>query len=373
MKIKIGQNRRRRFMRGICVWAVVMTACSCVPGCATEIPELLEPVGVVTDTAKAFIGEISSVNAYEASVTPELEGAAFSVSGVVEKLHVTVGQSVRKGDVLITLDQENQSEKQEDLKRRIEQKQVDGEYRDMLSELDRRILELELEMMMVNTPEDTQAIAQKQMDIEQFDLDAELERELRKLEMTRLREELAAIEEQMVQNVLTAPIDGKVVYIADLATGSYVNAFASLIFIADDSRMYIETEYIGENTLKAAERIWAYVNDDIYELEYIPVEQKELFSKASSGETITTAFNILNPDDQIGMGDYAVVCLESGRMENALLIPRNALYIESSGNYVYLMNDGLRERREIELGRMTQHLVEIKSGLEEGDVVYVQE
>jgi len=47
--------------------------------------------------------------------------------------------------------------------------------------------------------------------------------------------------------------------------------------------------------------------------------------------------------------------------------------MEAGSRHVYVMKDGVRERRDVETGCIAEHAVEIKSGLEEGDVVYVQE
>lgn len=339
----------------------------------TEIPELMEPVGVITDTAQAYIGKISDIAVYEGTVAPCVEAAAFSVSGIVDRVHVIVGQTVKKGDVLITLDHQSQQEKREALQRQIENARTDGDYEEMLFEIDRAILDLELEMLMTRTPDDADAIAMKKLDIEAFELEAELAREMRGFEIERLRKALAAVEEQMGQNVLTAPIDGTVMYIGDITAGSYVNAFAKIVYIADDERMRIETDYIMENTIRGKNRIYAHVGSNEYAIEYVPMDQKEMFAKVNAGETLISVFEIRDADEQISMGDFALVCLENEGAEDALLIPRNALYTETGGRYVYLMKNGARVRTDVEVGQMAEHVVEITAGLVEGDVVYVQE
>ena len=338
-----------------------------------DVPELLEPVGVVTDTAIARIGEISDIDVYEAFVRPHVEGVAFQVSGTVEQVHVTVGQPVKKGEALITLDQEIQKDRMESLERQIDELRISGDYEARIFELDRSILELELEMLMVRSPDDKDTIASRQMEIEAFDLEWELSRDLRRLEFARLEEELAALESQMVQSVITAPFDGNIMYLADIGVDSYVNAFTEIAFVADNSRIHVESQYIVDSVIKGADRIYALVGGGAYDLEYIPMDSSEMYAKRAAGETIYTSFEILNPDGEIGVEDYALLCMERNRVENALVIPRNALYTEGGSKYVYVMEDGGRVRRDVETGSMAQHLVEIKSGLEEGDVVFVQE
>ena len=103
------------------------------------------------------------------------------------------------------------------------------------------------------------------------------------------------------------------------------------------------------------------------------MDQKELFARTLSGETITTEFEICDAGIEVSVGDYAAVCVQSKLEENVLLIPRNALYIESGSRYVYVMENGGRSYRNVTVGHIAPHLVEIEEGLQEGDVVYVQE
>ena len=72
-------------------------------------------------------------------------------------------------------------------------------------------------------------------------------------------------------------------------------------------------------------------------------------------------------------GDYAAVCLVSKSVPDALLIPANALFRDSSGKYVYVYEaDGeTRVRRSVETGVTTDWQVQITDGLEEGEIVYV--
>lgn len=374
MKGIINKNGLRRAMiRMLCMCAAALITCMGASAQEMDVPQLLEPVGVKMDTVEAYISDIYELDIYEGSVAPNVEGLSFSVAGVVKEIHVIAGQEVKAGDVLITLDQDNQRDKIERIEREIEYARTNSDYEDQLARIDRSILELELEMLMVQDPENADAIALKRLDIEQFDLNAELARELRQLELSRLQEELDALNIQVVQNVLVAPSDGTVLHLADMERGSYVNAFTQILFLAIDSQMHIETEYIAENELNRANRIYAHVGSGIYELEPIPQDQKDFYSKMLAGEKITSQFEVLEKDGQVTMGAYAMVCVQKSYVEDALVIPRNALYTDSGSRYIYVVEDNVRIRREITAGLITDTLVEITGGLEEGEVVYVQE
>lgn len=70
-------------------------------------------------------------------------------------------------------------------------------------------------------------------------------------------------------------------------------------------------------------------------------------------------------------GMFASVFLELERRDNALVIPKRALALDSLGDAVFVAVDGVARRRAVVLGfESTDHL-EVVEGLEEGDAVVV--
>jgi multidrug efflux pump subunit AcrA (membrane-fusion protein) len=94
----------------------------CTPcALAQEPPQLMEPAGVQLNAVEAFIGDISKIDAYPASVVPYVEEFFFEQEGVIEEMHVIIGQSVKAGDPLITLDTENEMKRVKTLYSEIEE------------------------------------------------------------------------------------------------------------------------------------------------------------------------------------------------------------------------------------------------------------
>jgi len=71
-------------------------------------------------------------------------------------------------------------------------------------------------------------------------------------------------------------------------------------------------------------------------------------------------------------GDFILVCMVKDYHEQVLSIPNSAVYKDSSGTYVYLMQDGIRVRQNVTTGYKNNVYTEIVEGLEEGDQVYVK-
>jgi multidrug efflux pump subunit AcrA (membrane-fusion protein) len=65
----------------------------------------------------------------------------------------------------------------------------------------------------------------------------------------------------------------------------------------------------------------------------------------------------------------AEVEIDVERRSQVLSIPVGAVAFEGGKDYCYVEVDGLLERREVTLGESTSELLEVTSGLEEGDEV----
>lgn len=72
------------------------------------------------------------------------------------------------------------------------------------------------------------------------------------------------------------------------------------------------------------------------------------------------------------IGDFVLVCMVSDYNANTLSVPNNAVYKDSSGSYVYLLEGDIRVRQDVLTGYKNDAYTEILDGLKEGDRVYVK-
>lgn len=341
---------------------------------AAAVPALLEPVGVKIDVATVERGRLTEITVYDGAVVPYVEELFFPIAGTVEEIHVAVGQEVKAGDVLITLNHEKQTERLEALKEELANLTQNAAYTDALNLLDLDILHMELEKLMHQPAPDSQAIALKELEIREKELAVSFDQTLRERNMADIQSEITRLEEETTQAVLLSPFDGQVMFCAGIKNGSYINAYQPLIYLADNSRLSIESEYITPSLLRSIASVYALIGPNRYEVTHIPADTTEYLSKVLAGETLYSNFSIQAPDAWVTPGVYAAICVEDEALEDALLIPYNALYSDGSGNsYVYVIENGERIRRNIKTGRRTDWAVQILEGLKEGDTVYVKE
>jgi len=363
----------KRHMQRFCTLTAVLALACTGLAAAQEAPQLLEPAGVMMDTVEAYVGEISRIAVYDAAVVPYVEELFFTVEGEVDEMHVVVGQRVKAGDVLITLNQEAELERMEELQAELEEAHTNGEFEEKLWQVDLKILDAELRALMAQTPHDENAIALKKLEREELQLDMSLERSLRNLQLERLETELEELEEEVQKNMLLAPFDGQIVYVNALQQGSYVGAYTPLLYLADDTRLHVQSPYISGAYLDGCDEMYALVGAERYGLTPAEVDEKEYIAQMLAGETLKSDFSIESPGEELEAGQYAAICLVMQRAEDALIVPSNAVFSDKAGRYLYLIEDGVRVRRDVKVGISTDWETQITEGLEEGDVVYVKD
>lgn len=340
---------------------------------AESVPELLEPAGIELDYAQAQKMDLYTVTPYAASVVPYTEDLSFAVDGVVEQTHVSLGSSVKAGDKLITLNEEALLEQEAELKEQISYTRKIHIYANEMAQIDIQIAQVKLDEMK-DSGADEAAIIQAQANIDMMELKLRQAKEEQALSVKKMESELEKITEQIGQNVLLAPFDGVIVSIADLREEYGVTAYEPVIRIADESHMLILSDYISQNTIKGAHEIYALIGDQKHAVEYVPIDMDEYLQTIFAEATLKTKFEFAAEHAEVCCGDYASVCTVTGFVEDALVIPCNALYSDSAGRYVYRLDgEGQRERVNVHTGSSNMLYIQITEGLEEGDLVYVKE
>lgn len=363
---------KHRFLFLQCTaWLLAMMLLS--PALAQDVPELIAPVTVHADTFAARREGLTKTALYHAAVVPYMETLAFPREGVISQFHVVLGQEVKAGDALVTLVHEDEEKQLSSLMDEMAGIEEDAHYAQELYAIDMAILEAELRMLQRQHVPDEKAMALKRLDMEERQLNAALEAELRAMKLLQLGKKAAALEEKLSQHTLYAPFDGRVAHLAEITNGSYAASGTPLVFLADDARLSIRCAFIPGAELAAAHDMYALIGEKRYAIDPVNLDPNQYVAPISNGESASTAFSIRQMDDGIACGQYAAVCVALRHVDDALVIPANALYTEGLTRYVYVDEEGQRVRRVVETGLTNDVMTEITQGLKEGEVVYVKE
>lgn len=262
------------------------------------------------------------------------------VSGIVEEIFFDSGQLVKKGDVLLRLDDE------------VDRSEL------VALEADRKLAELTRDraQRLVND----KLGSRSNFDEAQAALDGALARAATKRANIR-------------QKTLRAPFAGEL-GIREVNPGRYIGAGAEIVSLVALDPIFAEFNLperqlgnivTGQNVLVAVQ---AYADHDF---------EGEIVAISPTIETATRNVRVrallANPDRRLRPGMFAEVRTLLPLRENVLTLPERALTFSPYGNSVFVVvteSDNLIvSRRQVKTGEVRAGRIEIASGLVEGDQV----
>lgn len=263
-----------------------------------------------------------------ATVMPKLtDELFFQRDGRIGKVDVATGDQVERGQVLARLEQS------------------DLEYQIGLARIDVELAELREREARENEAEPVElAIASK--------------------EVERARLALERLETEQQSLLITAPYAGRVSELT-AKVGAEVTAFNPVVTIVGTEELILVAEFSGPKSGRI---------DVGQELQLSP------FFKEDAGFTGVIAGRIGDTGNQwvvepaaeapkLALGDTLEAVAVLGRADDVLTIPMQAVKTIGQRRYVLLVDGGELRRVYVETGIETDGIVEISSGLEEGQQV----
>lgn len=360
-----GKKRGRRAMAAL-LGLLLLALAGCGGAPASDVPELVEPKGVAMDTAVVKRDTIYNIAAYEGLVLPQVHELGFSAGGMMKNVTVCVGSHVKAGDVLAELDcayverslqaqrdylayleqNEAYTERKQEVQIELQQLRLDRQRAAGASRSSLRLLELQLEELRAGLSET---------------------RELYALDHENCLAAIADMEAQLSAAVLKAPCDGTVVT-CSATDGGYALENMGVIWLAEDSSLYISSSYVSAAVLSAADRVYATVAGQPVEVVHAPQERA---AALSGSDARSSAFAITDGKGAaVESGMSAVVFVVSDTVEDTLVVPAAAVRTDGNRYFVYKLVDGAQVKTIVKRGVYNHALVEIVDGVEEGDVLY---
>lgn len=303
------------------------------PGSRPPLPKMAVAVRA------AERGDIATYYSATASLDPNKQTDVLArVNGVVRHLRVEEGDRVRKGQVLLDVD--------------------DAEYRHRLTQAEVALEQQRVRLGRIEKMRAQGLVAEEEEDV--------AEAELRAAEAAW---ELAALE--LGYTKVESPFDGRVV-------GRLVDIGHT---VSNGTPLY---------TLADMHRLLARVHVPAREFRRIQADQPVQLFVDSTGDRLTGRIDLVSPvvDPTSGTikvtveitrypastrpGDFAEVLIITDRHLDTLLVPRTAVLSERDDRVVYVAEDGNAVRRVVEVGFEDDDNAEILDGLEEDDAVVIQ-
>lgn len=174
-----------------------------------------------------------------------------------------------------------------------------------------------------------------------------------------------------ISNPLTGQVTGKPV------VGSSVSPAASPFSVVDFGEVTFTAQVDEADVSRVSAGMEATivldgVPDATYETVVARVEPQSVLTP-TGGTAFPVVFLVSNTDGAVLIGMNGSVEVRVETIEDVITMPVEALSEDRSGSYVFVVREGVARRLEIEIGRLTDTLVEVKRGLSEGDQVIVSD
>jgi HlyD family secretion protein len=173
------------------------------------------------------------------------------------------------------------------------------------------------------------------------------------------------------QSVVRAPMTGEV-YGLKVRPGSYINPGDLIADIGKLDRVrvrvFVDEPELGKVAVDQPVTIaWQGLPGKTWEgrVDRMPTSIQALGSR-QVGEVVCT---IGNPGHELIPGTNVDVVIRTAVVDNALVIPKEALRHDQQGDYVFVLSGDTLERRAVKTGHSSVTQVQIAEGLADGDAV----
>ena len=214
------------------------------------------------------------------------------------------------------------------------------------------------------------------------------ERELERLEegtetnlqaaVERSRLAVERLQAQLDATQIMSPIDGKVTSVS-CYEGREVNAYSPVFVVADEAELEVTAEPMSTQLQRLAEGMEATIILSAYPGKELPAKIIQLPYPygGGGGATVEEADKLthisFDPQDlDLKPGDLVKVIVTIEQRDDVLWLPPAAIRTFAGRKFVEVDDNGTRKRVDVVLGIESAERIEIKEGLQEGQIVVGQ-
>ncbi len=330
------------FIAAALIGTMDFSACSMLPQEEeTLAPPLKVPEKITYETMEVKKGNIErKIRVTGRFISVAQTNAQFKErGGRLSELKVHIGQKVKKGDVLATLETQTLGDDIKLQKIALERSQLAYDKAKKLYDADGGINKYDLDMARLD------------------------------VEANQIR--LRALQRAFNESQLISPIDGDVIYAANLKTGDWIDTFSTIITVADPTILQLRYsedrvgDFIKGMLVDVNVDNVTYAGEVVMTPADLPIDANE-----SMKNTVFIGLDEMPETARIG-GDAQIVAILDAK-EDTVVLPKFALNKNFGRTYVNVLKNNIREERDVEVGIQSDTEVEIVKGLEIGELVIIR-
>lgn len=383
------------------VWSILGLVVVCVGALLYLNGRRPDPLVRVAKVTRMDLKSVIDSNGKVEPVAPSTLRARFD--GFVSRVVATEGKSVRQGELLLTLDDTQVRAQLEQARAQLAAEQADlrsaqaGGRADELARLtgdlragdaQRDLLQRQQDILTrlvadhAATPDELEknraALERAKADVEhvrkskeQFEQQAALDRERLTLSVAHWQAQLTDLQEKVKSAQVVAPQSG-VLFSLPVHEGDFVRTGDLLADLADLRNVRVrafvdEPELGGLTPGQPVEVTWDALPDRTWigRTEGVP-QQIVARGSRNVGELLCSISNTgmeLKPNTTVN------IRIQLKERKHVLAVPRATVEVSSAGRYVYLVEGGRLQRKEVKVGISTDTQFEIVDGVKEDEIV----
>jgi len=333
---------------------LLCTACS-------RTPKLLDPLGFDENSMVVERGDMYNIIKTENVVMYEVVDVAVKSNAIIKSVDVALGDHVKEGDVLISLDGSSVTAMANEIDEKIASMEKDNAYVNSVTEAKIKVTELEYELLQQNNASEDDILAKKNelinLQNSYYANKIEQEKKLSELKLTQM--EAGNVDSQVV-----APCDGVVMYLSNWNKNETIAENTTVAIIGREETKVILGDYIEEEFVNSCDEYYALINGKRYEITNNPIDPNMVALIDVFGGILQNRYFINNGVDEVDYGDMVSVIFIKDRKNDVLYIPDEGIYEDVDGYYVYVKDEeGNKVRKDVEVGFVWDTAVEITGGL----------
>ena len=302
--------------------------------------------------AKKYAGIVKPIE--EVAIIPR-------ITGIIEKIHFTEGQMVKKGDLLFEFEDVSYQAKVDAANATIKQLEAEERY-------------VQINFNRQKTLRQSDAVSQSAYD------QAEEAVATIQARILAAQAELRDAENTLSYTKIYSPITGMIGK-TTLTVGNLVTpSSGTLVTVTQIAPIYVQFA-VGERTFRSefggikgfAEK--AQIQVELADNSIYPEEDNVAIIEPTVDKTTNTVkiwSSFANNDNELIPGSYVTVHLGKHNPGEVVGILPSALQVDQAGTYIYVLDaNNVAQRREIVSGDVNGNYLEVTSGVEPGETVVV--
>ncbi len=355
--------------------ALLAALCAALAGCdLMPEEETFRTAPVIREYQRAeFVqaectrGDMSLTRSVSCVYVPvRTESLKFPISGEkYDDIFVTAGDVVKEGQLLAQLDLSDIQQQIETHGREIERLNVRLEQLEQDRALALKRVEIQYEAADETARREAREAVDRSYDAQRQSLEDSLS-------VAQLR--LEDYENQLAQRQLRSPMDGTVTYVRRIAKGDVSSISERIVSVADSTLSLFRAETDLWDCFEPGQIVVITSSKVDYEAVVRTEEELGLVPKPKEpGKKAYVYFALTQPTFDLEDNDRGTLTVELDSRQDVLQVPVSAISEINGETVVYYQDeDGMRAYKNVTVGLEANKMIEIVSGLEEGDMVIVK-